>query len=103
MFGQRLPLGHDRHAVTAGIVAVLGVDELRLVVGHLTLAFDVDAPAGELACQAGILALFCRWPARAWWSSGTMIVAERPSSSTNTSRTRAGDSALATKRAGSSL
>ena len=37
------------------------------------------------------------------WSSGTTTVACLFSSSTSTSRTRAGDSALATKRAGSSL
>ncbi len=39
--------------------------------------------------------------ASASWSSGTITVASRVSSSTNTSRTRAGESALATKRAGS--
>jgi hypothetical protein len=47
------------------------------------------------------------WPSRPMasvsWSSGTMTVAWRPSSSTSTSRTRAGLSALATNRAGSSL
>ena len=37
------------------------------------------------------------------WSSGTITVAWPASSSTRTSRTRAGESALATKRAGSSL
>ena len=37
------------------------------------------------------------------WSSGTITVAWRSSSSTSTSRTRAGLRALATKRAGSSL
>ena len=37
------------------------------------------------------------------WSSGTMTVACRFSSSTSTSRTRAGESAFATYRAGSSL
>src|SRR3954453_19071645 len=37
------------------------------------------------------------------WSSGTTTVACFDSSSTSTSRTRAGDSALAMKRAGSSL
>ena len=37
------------------------------------------------------------------WSSGTITVACMASSSTSTSRTRAGESALATKRAGSSL
>jgi hypothetical protein len=47
------------------------------------------------------------WPSRPIasdsWSSGTITVACLPASSTSTSRTRAGDSALATKRAGSSL
>ncbi len=47
------------------------------------------------------------WPSRPIasesWSSGTITVAWRSSSSTITSRTRAGESALATKRAGSSL
>ena len=47
------------------------------------------------------------WPSRPIasesWSSGTITVAWRLASSTMTSRTRAGDSALATKRAGSSL
>ena len=47
------------------------------------------------------------WPSRPIasesWSSGTMTVAWRVSSSTSTSRTRAGESALATNRAGSSL
>src|SRR5437016_1565357 len=39
--------------------------------------------------------------ASASWSSGTMTVASLVSSSTKTSRTRAGESAFATKRAGS--
>ena len=47
------------------------------------------------------------WPSRPIasesWSSGTITVAWRSSSSTITSRTRAGESALATNRAGSSL
>ena len=47
------------------------------------------------------------WPSRPIasesWSSGTITVASLVSSSTRTSRTRAGESALATNRAGSSL
>src|SRR5438874_2227770 len=47
------------------------------------------------------------WPSRPIasesWSSGTITVACLASSSTSTSRTRAGESAFATKRAGSSL
>ncbi len=48
---------------------------------------------------------FCpsRPMARESWSSGTITVASLVSSSTSTSRTRAGESAFATKRAGSSL
>jgi hypothetical protein len=47
------------------------------------------------------------WPSRPIasesWSSGTITVACLLASSTSTSRTRAGESALATNRAGSSL
>ena len=59
--GQRLvdatlAAGRDRHALPCELVFVAAVGELGLRLRHLALALDVDAPSGELARQACVLA-----------------------------------------------
>ena len=96
-FGQRLP--SERMAAPARVLLVVVAAEGGLGLGprELGLGLYIDLPPVSRAARR---ALSPSLPmASASWSPGTTTVAPLVSSSTNTSRTRAGESALATNRA----
>ena len=99
-FGQRRP-AESTAAQRPSASSSPSYSILVLLRTNSVSRLDVDAPAGQLGGEAGVLALAADRQRElvVGHDDGRLLV----SSSTSTSRTRAGESALATKRAGSSL
>ena len=93
-------VGEDRGAAAAASPPPRSPSSCSSSANSVSERMSIRQPVSRAASRAF-------WPSRPIasesWSSGTMTVAWLASSSTSTSRTRAGLSALATKRAGSSL